>query len=329
MNVLFVTSGNTVTGEISPFTKAQGESLSKHGIMVSYFPVTGKGVINYLRNAGKLRRKLKQEHVDILHAHYSLSGWVAVLGGRNIPVVLSLMGDDAQGTFTGVGKVEWKSRLLMMLTRLIQPFVEAIISKSAGIEKIVFRKKVSYVIPNGVQLEKFALSTTGYRSELGLDTTKKYILFLGSPTDINKNFKLAKDAVAILNRSDIELINVFRAPQADVVKYLNSVDVFVHCSFAEGSANAIKEAMAMNCPMVITGAGDSRWLVGETEGCFISGYEPEAFAADISKALEFAAERGRTCGRERLLALGLDADTVARKILAVYKNVIGKRGYSG
>ena len=37
----------------------------------------------------------------------------------------------------------------------------------------------------------------------------KYILFLGSPYDKNKNYQLAQEAVRLLERSDVELINVY------------------------------------------------------------------------------------------------------------------------
>ena len=111
---------------------------------------------------------LSNNQYDIIHAHYSLSGWVGVLAGRKIPVVLSLMGDDAQGTFTGKKKIKFSSRFFILLTGLVQPFVKAIISKSSDIEKAVYRKKISYVIPNGVQLDKFIVSEAGFRTGLGL-----------------------------------------------------------------------------------------------------------------------------------------------------------------
>jgi glycosyltransferase involved in cell wall biosynthesis len=232
------------------------------------------------------------------------------------------MGDDAQGTYVGKNKVELKSRLLMLLTLGIQPFVRAIISKSPGIERIVYRKRISHVIPNGVQMNKFRSFERGFRDQLGLQHEKRYVLFLGNPDDSNKNMSLVKDAVKLMDRKDVELLNVFGTTHDDVVRYFNSVDVFVLCSFAEGSANVVKEAMACNCPMVVTNAGDAAWIVGETPGCFVSSYDPAAFAEDLGKALEFSALQGRTNGRERLKELGLDSDSVAVRIKGVYEDVL-------
>ncbi len=322
MKVLFVCSGNSKFSAISPFTKAQGESLIEKGINVNFFTIKGKGLVNYWKNIAYLKRHLKDNYYDIIHAHYSLSGWVAVLASRRTPVVLSLMGDDALGTYVGKHKVKFTSRFFIALTYLIQLFVKAIISKSAGIEKAVYRKKISYIIPNGVQFKKFIACPSGFRSELGLKKEKQYVLFLADPVDSNKNFVLAQDAVKLLSRSDIELINVFNVSTDLVVKYLNSVDVFVVCSFSEGSANVIKEAMSCNCPMVVTDTGDAAWVVGDTPGCFVSSFDPSIFAKDLKLALEFARVHHRTNGRKRICELGLDADSVSTKIIGVYNKVL-------
>lgn len=322
MKVLFVSSGNSEHFTVSPFIRAQGESLKEKGVEVSFYSILGKGMLNYLKNVGPLRRQLRENPVDIIHAHYSLCGWVAVLASGGIPVVLSLMGDDAQGTFTGNKRISLKSRFLIFLTKLIQPFVQALISKSENLEEAVYRKSISHLIPNGVRLEQFKLYPGGCREELGLDPSKQYVLFLGSTTDPNKNFELVKAAVSRLNNPEVELINVFGVSHDTVVKYLNSADVFTLCSFGEGSPNVVKEAMTCNCPLVVTPAGDAAWVVADTEGCFVAGYDPADFAEKLNHALTFARHSGRTKGRDRIRQLGLDSDAVAEKIIAVYRQVL-------
>ncbi|MBI1782763.1 MAG: glycosyltransferase family 4 protein [Sphingobacteriales bacterium] len=322
MKVLFVCSGNSPYFPISPFTKAQGESLVEKGIEVDYFPIKGKGISSYLKHIFMLRKLLRQKKYDVIHAHYTLSGWVAVLARFKTPVILSLMGDDAQGAFKGKNKIAFKSRFFIWMTYCIQPFVKAIISKSAGIEKTVYRKKISHIVPNGVKMDKFINCKNGFRDELGLSKDKKYILFLGSSTDLNKNFILAKEAVKILNDNDVNLINIYKESSETVAKYLNSADVFVLCSFAEGSANVVKEAMACNCPMVVTNAGDAAWVIGDEPGCYVSEHAPEKFAADLSKALNFGMKNGRTKGRERIFKMGLDAGSIANKLIDIYTEIL-------
>lgn len=322
MKVLFVASGNSKNFEMSPFIKAQGETLINEGIEVEFFSVVGKGLTGYLRSARKLNAFLKGRKYDIIHAHYMLCGWVAVLSRPKTPIVLSLMGDDAYGTYYKPYRVSLKSRYLTLLTLLIQPFLKGIIAKSRNILKYVYRKKITSIIPNGVRLEQFKDYNKGFREELCLDPHKKYILFLADTSDPNKNFALLKQAHELLCDENIGLITPYPKPHDQIVKYLWSADVFVLPSFAEGSANVLKEAMACNCPLVATNAGDAWWVIGDTPGCFAAGYTPEDFSEKLKMALSFAEVNKRTKGRQRLIDLGLDASLVARKVIAVYNKTL-------
>ena len=103
MIVLFVSSGNSHYG-IVPFIKSQGESLRQEGVDVEYFTVKGKGIKGYIRNITPLRTYIKQTKFDIIHAHYGLIGLLCVLAFPGIPIVLSVMGSDAYGSFNDKGK---------------------------------------------------------------------------------------------------------------------------------------------------------------------------------------------------------------------------------
>ncbi|MGM0613690.1 MAG: glycosyltransferase family 4 protein, partial [Bacteroidota bacterium] len=179
MKVLFVASGNSGNFNITPFIKSQGVSLFKKGVDVSYFTIKGKGLLGYIKGAMQLRKYLKKNSFDIIHAHYSLSGWSAVLAIAKQPVVLSLMGTDAYGDYIGVNKIKFSSRYLIFLTKLIQPFVAKIICKSKHIQSFVYLKSKSTVLPNGIFLERVQSDSDGYRKELGLGNNMKYVLFLG------------------------------------------------------------------------------------------------------------------------------------------------------
>lgn len=321
MKVLFVCSGNSINFPIVPFIKSQGESLKEAGIEVDYFPVKGKGILGYIKSGIKIRKFLESNNYDVIHAHFTLSGWSALIGTRKIPIVLSLMGSDALGQVSGNDNLNLKSRFYQILTYLIQPFVAAIISKSANIEKHVYLKSKSTILPNGVNTDLFRSAADDFRKELGLDSEKIYILFLGNRDKPIKNFSLAQEAVASLDLPNVELINPYPLVHADVPKYLNSVNVLVVPSLMEGSPNVIKEAMACNCPIVATDVGDIRWVMGDIEGCYLSSFSSKEFAQQLKLAIEFSEVYGRTNGEQRISKLGLSSESIANRLIDIYTSL--------
>jgi glycosyltransferase involved in cell wall biosynthesis len=322
MKVLFVCSGNAENFGIVPFIKEQGESLKRYGVDIAYYTIIGKGLLGYLKAGFKLRKYLKNNYCDLIHAHFTKSGLAAIIGTHKIPIILSLMGSDAYGEYIGEKKVLFVSRYLTLLTYIIQPFVKAIISKSENIEQHVYIKSKSYVVPNGIDMDKFQLNSIDHNDDFKFNPKKKRILFLGSKASKRKNIKLVQAAISHLKLKDVELINPFPVSHDDIPKYLNSANVLALSSFMEGSPNVIKEAMACNIPIVATEVGDVKWVLGETKGCYIASFTPEDFAAKLTEALKFSETIGRTEGEQRIRELGLDSETIAKRIIEIYKSLL-------
>jgi glycosyltransferase involved in cell wall biosynthesis len=326
VKVLFVCSGNNDKFKIVPFIKDQGQSLRKYGVDVDYYPIIGKGILGYLKAGLSLRKFLKTNSFDLLHAHYTLSGWAALIGAGKMPVVLSLMGDDAYGTFVGVNKVSLISRYSTVLTWFIQPFVQAIICKASNIERFVYTKYKSYIIPNGIDIDKFKPTSNRCNGSNTATIGKKKVLFLGNRLNTRKNFSLAQGAVAQLNDPNVELLNPYPISHNEIPQWLNIADVLVLTSWMEGSPNVIKEGMACNCPIVATDVGDVKWVFGDTEGCYLSSFDEKEFSEKLRLALEFSNRKGRTEGVRRIKELGLDSETVAARIVEIYRLCLGKSG---
>ncbi len=312
MKVLFVSGGNTPFG-ISPITTNQGNSLNNSGAEIFYFPIIGKGLINYIKNFFLLKQHLSINKYDIIHAHYSMSAFVAALAHAK-PLVVSLMGSDVQNDYLSklcikiFHKFSWKYTIVKS-ARMIN---------SLGLSNIS-------VIPNGVNTDAFnSMDKRACQKQLGWDYNKKHILFAANLSRPEKNYALAKQAFSILNKGNIELHSLFDVSPEQMPLWMNSADVVLLVSLREGSPNVVKEAMACNRPIVATDVGDIRWLLGHTPGCYIVSFDPEDVAVKLKIALEFSEKKGQTKGRDKIIELGLDSETIAKRIISVYNSVLGK-----
>jgi glycosyltransferase involved in cell wall biosynthesis len=99
---------------------------------------------------------------------------------------------------------------------------------------------------------------------------------------------------------------------------MNAADALVIASYSEGSPNSIKEAMAVNLPVITVDVGDTAELIGLTEGCYLVAREADAIAARL---VEVCRRGTRTRGREWIGRLSIER--VAQRIVEVYAGVLG------
>lgn len=64
---------------------------------IDVFPIQGEGVIGYIRSVPILRRKIKRNDFDVVHAHYSFCGIISSFATKRA-VVVSLMGSDVKSS---------------------------------------------------------------------------------------------------------------------------------------------------------------------------------------------------------------------------------------
>ena len=276
---------------------------SNNNIYFDYFFVKGKGFKGYLKNHKLLKEKIKDNSFDLIHANNSVIGLLCVMQ-KSLPVVITFHGSDINLP---------KLNFISSLTSL---FAKQLIFVSEKLKKRIYLKRnsKSFVIPCGVDLDTFNFNKTETK-------VCKKILFASSFDVYVKNAELAIKAVSKVNY-EIELIELKNKTRSEVNALLNYVDMVLVTSLSEGSPQIIKEAMACNCPIVSTNVGDVKEVIGDTEGCYICSFEPEDVAEKIKLALAFAKTKGRTKGRQRIIELGLDNKTIARKIVEVYKKTL-------
>jgi glycosyltransferase involved in cell wall biosynthesis len=305
MNVLIVTSGNKLY-RMNPFVEEQGECLRRFGISIDYFLIKGKGLIGYMRNYPKLIERIRNGGFDLIHAHYGLSGMLSVLQ-RKIPVIITFHGTD-------INKFNHRiiSRLAMILSRY-KIFVHVSIK-----EKVNAKRNYS-IIPCGVNLETFyPIDKSECRDKLKIHRDEKVVIFASSTERSVKNFPLAQKALSLLE-FPVKLVALSGYTRNEVNLLMNAGDLLLLTSFNEGSPMVVKEAMATNLPIVSTNVGDVGFVIDNTKGCYIANYTPRDVADKIKKALNYGE---RTKGRDRISILGLDTNTVTKKIIRVYEELI-------
>lgn len=303
MKVLIVCSGNK--GRISPFISEQGEKLLKHGVEFSYFLIEGKGLYGYLSNVRRLNKVIELTKPDLIHAHYGLSGLLANIQ-RKVRVITTFHGSDIN------------YRLNRPFSVLASRLSEHSIFVSPLLARIGLAKTNFSIIPCGIDLEVFVPSDRQEsRKKMNLKEEDKLVLFSGSFNETVKNYPLAKAAVRLLD--NVRLVELNSYSRKEVNLLMNACDVVLMTSFSEGSPQIIKEAMACNHSIVSTDVGDVRETIGDTEGCYITTFDPGDVAEKLKKALAYGKP---TYGREKILHL--DNQIIAGKVYNVYLEVLKK-----
>lgn len=301
-----------------PFVTEQGEAIRALGHEVDYFLVKG----NYIKAVNALKAKIREFKPDIVHAHFGLSAITAELQGL-VPVVTTFHNGETHN---------WHVNLMSSLFSLRAKHV---IYVAPHIREMSYFKARNYsIIPCGVTLKDcFLMEKAEARQRLGWDLEKKYVMFGGAFSDTRKNYALLKDAVALMD-GDIECIEMRGLTREQCVLRMNAADVFALPTKNEGSPQALKEAMACNCPIVATDVADIKHLLGDLPGHYVlpnkkgnaawwvgDEHSAEELAELLKKALSF---EGRTEGRKRIVELGYTNELVAKKIVKIYESIINK-----
>jgi glycosyltransferase involved in cell wall biosynthesis len=277
------------------FVRDQIEDLRALGVDLDVLVFDGRGSrMEYVRAARRLRSALRASAFDIIHAHYGLTGAVAMTQAR-VPVVTTFHGSDA-------GYVPWQRRVSWVVARATTPiFVSRLGAAGLGLPKAT-------VIPAGVDTTQFApMDTAEARAQLGWSRDRRFVLFPGARRNRVKGIDLFDAAVRLVQSEvgDIESIALEGFSREEVVLVMNAVNAVMMTSKSEGSPVTIKEALACRKPVVSVAVGDVPEMIHGLPGCAICPRDAAALAMALASAVSHAGgpelrERAKLYERQKM-----------------------------
>ncbi len=256
----------------------------------------------------ELRRAVRGSGVDLVHAHYGVTGALAV-GQRRVPVVVTFHGSDT-------GYVRWQGRVSWFVARLSTPiFVSRDGARRLGCLNAA-------VIPAGVDVDVFrSRPAAEARAALGWSERGHYILLPGARGNPRKGARVFDAVIGEVRRRvlDVNPVSLEGFSREEVVDVMNAVDVTLMTSEFEGSPVAIKESLACMTPVVSLPVGDVPELLVGLPGCEIAPRDPVALADAVLRALERGGDPGLRRRVERF-----SRRHVAKRTVALYESVLGK-----
>lgn len=288
-------------------------------------------------------------NAQVIHAQWVPTAAIALVVGwlRRIPVVVSVRGADLN--------TARKSRFGRWLTRAILGRVNHVVTVSDEFRALLAGDlgcaKPLAALYNGVDIEQFhPRDRQACRRELGLPADRAIVLYVGGLIE-RKGVGTLIEALARDVTRPVALYLAGEGPQLDTLKalaarkglgehvhflgkvgkdqmhlWMGAADMLVLPSHSEGRPNVVLEAMANGTPVVATAVNGTAELIRDGEdGLLFQPGDVAGLAACVSRML---AEPGLAAklsvrGPERIAALGLTWPAHGRRLLAIYRDVLG------
>ncbi|MGZ6562296.1 MAG: glycosyltransferase [Solirubrobacteraceae bacterium] len=317
MRVLIVTNMYPTSAEpwFGCFVKEQVDDLHELGVELELIHFDGRSDRRaYLRASREVHSRLRRGHIDLVHAHYGLTGAATALVFPSVPLVTTFHGSDYAGP-------TWQ-RLVSTAAALRST---SIVVSPAGRTRLHTERAT--VIPMGVNTSLFRPDDRrAARRRLGWPEDGRYALLAGSRRNPVKGASLFDAAVQEARAHVPELTGkaLEGFDRNEVVLAFNAADVTVVASRSEGSPVTVRESLACETPVVSVDVGDVSSVIAQLPGCAIVSRDPVSIADGIYRAI-----RGPRDSSLRARAEMTSRPAVAQRVLNVYRDVLRRDGDRG
>lgn len=310
MRVLVVTNfvPDVDTPQRGRWIRDQVAELERLGVDVLCFEFPrGRG--EYLPATRRLRRLLRRERFDLVHAHYGLVGWCARLAGAR-PLIVSFHGTDVRHPLVGPlsRRLAWRADLVAAVSRALFATEDG----RPGLPAV----PGSAVLPCGPDLRRFGRRDRAEaRATLGLDPRGRYLLFPADPKRPEKRHDRAAELAAAC---EAELLTGGSIEPERMPLWINAANAVLVTSDYEGFGLAAIEALACDVPVLSTPVGAAPYALEGVRGALCAPFRLEAWRAGAEPLLEAADPRVEGAAR----AATLSAARMAERTLQAYRAVL-------
>jgi glycosyltransferase involved in cell wall biosynthesis len=287
------------------FVRDQVEALRKLGdVEVTVYAVPPDGPGAYLRAAREVRRHYGHGQFDIIHAHFGLSAWPALLAPARRRAV----------TLHGTDLAHSRSRAITLSALRLYDLTATVSAALAETIPAWARRRDVAVLPCGVDVERCQpRSRTEVRAVLGLDPHAPYLLFPADPARREKRYDRARQLAG-----DVPLLVLKDIDPQQVPLWVNAANAVLVPSEREGFGLGVLEALACDVPVLATPVGVAPEALAGIAGAHCGPFDISEWRAALAPHL--AADDPRIEGRSR--AKLYSADRMAAHVLEAWRELL-------
>jgi teichuronic acid biosynthesis glycosyltransferase TuaC len=292
---------------LGPFVRDQVEALRRRpdlDVELYAFPPGPRALV---RAAAGLRRRFRGRRFDIVHAHFGLTAWPALLA-RLGPVVVTLHGNDLL------------VRRSYLATRAALPFcalTAAVSREFSGNLPGAGRGRRVAILPVGIDLQRFRpIPRAEARARLGLDPDGPFLLFPHDPGRPLKRYDRALEAAG-----DVPLLTLGGVAPDEVPYWINAANAVLVPSEKEAFGLSVIEALACEVPVLGTPVGIHPVALEGIAGAYCGPFDRDAWREALRGHLDAPDPRVDGRGRAELFS----ADAMAARVVEAWRDLLDDR----
>ena len=269
---------------LGSFVRDQVEALrALPDLDVEMMAFSPGGAAAYAGAAREVRRRYRGERFDVVHAHFGLTAWPALLAPARFRAV----------TLHGTDLSHPRSRMITSAALPLMDLVATVSSALAGKLPPGGVSRRAVVLPCGVDVGRFKpIPRAQARAALGLDPESRYLLFPADPMRAEKRHDRAL-AVA----GEVPLLTLGDVDPSEVPLWVNAANAVLVPSEREGFGLAVLEALACEVPVLATPVGIAPVALTGIAGTLCAPFDAGAWRATC--APHITDPDPRVAGRQR------------------------------